>query len=227
MRVVLADDSILLREGVARVLTEAGFEVAGQAGDAVGLMRLVEAERPDVAIVDVRMPPTHTNEGLVAALRIRAEHEGVGVLVLSQYVETSQAMRLLGEGAGGVGYLLKDRVSDVADFTEAVRRVGTGGSAIDPEVVATLLGRKRSPDPLAGLTDRERQVLALMAEGWSNQGIRQKLFLSGKTVETHIGAIFAKLGLLQADDEHRRVRAVLAYVRSLGDASGRGPNDPA
>jgi DNA-binding NarL/FixJ family response regulator len=225
MRVVLADDSVLLREGVARVLSDAGFDVVGQAGDAAGLLRLVEAERPDVAVVDVRMPPTHSNEGLVAAREIRARYEGVAVLVLSQYVETSQAMRLLSEGEGGVGYLLKDRVSDVGEFTDAVRRVGDGGSAIDPEVVASLLGRRRRQDPLEALSDREREVLALMAEGYSNEGIRQKLFLSPKTVETHVGAIFTKLGLLPADEGHRRVRAVLAYVRSLADAPPAAPDD--
>lgn len=221
MRVVLADDSVLLREGLARVLTDAGFEVTGQAGDASSLLHLVRRDRPDVAVIDVRMPPTNTNEGLVAALEIRATHQDVGVLVLSQYVETSHAMKLLGESTGGVGYLLKDRVSDVGEFAEAVRRVGTGGSVIDPEVVSTLLGRKRRPDPLAALTDREKEVLALMAEGRSNQGIRQKLFLSPKTIETHVGAIFAKLGLLPGADEHRRVLAVLAYLRSLGDAPNR------
>ena len=219
MRVVLADDSVLLREGLARVLTEVGFEVAGQAGDAEELLALVRSRRPDVAVVDVRMPPTQTNEGLVAAREIRSTHPDVGVLVLSQYVETTQAIDLLADGAGGVGYLLKDRVSAVTDFAEAVRRVGSGGSVVDPEVVSTLLGRERRPDPLASLTEREREVLALMAQGHSNQGIGQKLFLSGKTIETHIGTIFTKLGLLPADEGNRRVLAVLAYLRSPGNGS--------
>ena len=215
MRVVLADDAVLLREGVGRVLADAGFDVVGQAGDAAGLLRLVRRERPDAAVVDIRMPPTYTNEGLVAALEIRASSLDVGVLVLSQHVETSHAMQLLGDGEGGVGYLLKDRVSDVTEFVDAVRRVATGGSAIDPEVVAVLLGRRRAADPLAALSDREREVLALMAEGYSNQGICQRLYLSPKTVETHIGSIFSKLGLHPTDDEHRRVMAVLTHVRSL------------
>jgi len=215
VRVVLADDAVLLREGVARVLTDAGFEVAGQAGDASRLLALVRTEQPDVAVVDIRMPPTHTNEGLVAALEIRSSDPGVGVLVLSQYVEASHAMQLLGDGGGGVGYLLKDRVADVTEFVDAVRRVGSGGSAIDPEGVAVLLGRRRAGDPLAALTDREREVLALMAEGYSNQGICRRLFLSPKTVETHIGAVFHKLDLRPTDDEHRRVMAVLTHVRSL------------
>ncbi|MGQ0668711.1 MAG: response regulator transcription factor [Actinomycetota bacterium] len=226
MRVVLADDSVLLREGLARVLTDAGFEVLGQAGDASSLLHLVRRDPPDVAVIDVRMPPTNTNEGLVAALEIRATYQDVGVLVLSQYVETSHAMKLLADSSGGVGYLLKDRVSDVGEFAEAVRRVGAGGSVIDPEVVSTLLGRKRRPDPLAALTGREREVLALMAEGCSNQGIRQKLFLSPKTIETHVGAIFTKLGLLPGTDEHRRVLAVLAYLRSPGDAPDGGSSAP-
>jgi DNA-binding NarL/FixJ family response regulator len=215
---VLADDSVLLREGLAHMLVDAGFEVVGQAGDAAGLLHLVRSERPDIAVVDVRMPPTHTDEGLVAAREIRDSCEGVGVLVLSQYVETKQAIGLLGGGEGGVGYLLKDRIADVAEFTDAVRRVGTGGSAIDPEVVAALLGRKRRDDPLAALTAREREVLGLMAEGRSNQAIRKRLFLSAKTVETHVGSIFAKLGLLPDDDEHRRVAAVLTYLRAPGNA---------
>jgi DNA-binding NarL/FixJ family response regulator len=217
MRVVLADDSVLLREGLARLLTDVGFDVVGQAGDAVELLELVRVRRPDVAIVDVRMPPTHTTEGLVAARKIRSDHTDVGVLVLSQYVETGQAIDLLADGTGGVGYLLKDRVSDLAEFAEAVRRVGAGGSAIDPEVVSTLLNRRRRTDPLRDLSGREREVLALMAEGYSNPGISQKLFLSSKTIETHVGAIFTKLGLLPGDDENRRVLAVLAYLRSPGD----------
>jgi DNA-binding NarL/FixJ family response regulator len=217
MRVGLADDSILLREGLARLLTDAGFEVVGQAGDAEELLDLVRQEGPDVVVVDVRMPPTYTNEGLVAAQTIRSARPSVGVLVLSHHVETGHAIDLLADGTGGVGYLLKDRVSDIEDFVGAVRRVGTGGSAIDPEVVSTLLGRKRRIDPLAGLTDREREVLELMAEGYSNEGIRLKLFVSTKTVETHVGSIFSKLGLLPAADENRRVLAVLAHLRSPGE----------
>jgi serine/threonine-protein kinase len=215
VRVVIADDAVLLREGVARVLIDGGFDVVGQAGDAARLLALVRTQMPDVAIVDIRMPPTHTNEGLVAALQIRGSSPDVGVLVLSHYIETGQAMRLLEDGGGGVGYLLKDRVSDVAEFVDAVRRVGSGGSAIDPEVVAVLLGGRRARDPLNALSDREREVLALMAEGYSNQGICQRLFLSKKTVESHIGAIFSKLDLQPTEDEHRRVMAVLAHVRSM------------
>jgi DNA-binding NarL/FixJ family response regulator len=214
MRVVLADDAVLFREGVARLLDDAGFDVTGQAGDAETLLELVRSTGPQVAIVDIRMPPTHTTEGLVAALRIRQEHPGVGVLVLSQYVETHYAVRLLGDAAGSIGYLLKDRVPDVHEFVDVVRRVGCGGSVVDPHVVSQLLGRRRDPDPLAELTGREREVLALMAEGRSNQAIRQRLFLSPKTVETHVSSIFAKLGLPPTTDSHRRVLAVLAYLRT-------------
>jgi DNA-binding NarL/FixJ family response regulator len=214
VRVVLADDSVLLREGVARLLAEAGFLVAGQCGTAEALLALVREQLPDVAIVDIKMPPTHTDEGLVAADAIRAEHHGrVGVLVLSQYVETAFALRLVTEGEGGVGYLLKDRVSDVAEFSEAVRRVARGGSVIDPEVVALLVNRRRGRGPLGELTEREREVLALMAEGRSNQAICGRLFVTEKTVEAHIASIFSKLDLLPAADDHRRVLAVLAYLR--------------
>ncbi|MGD0248898.1 MAG: response regulator transcription factor [Candidatus Limnocylindrales bacterium] len=214
IRVVLADDSILLREGLARLLAEAGFEVVGQCGTAEALLELVREARPDVAVVDIRMPPTHTDEGLVAADAIRAEHAGrVGVLVLSQYVETDFALRLITEGEGGVGYLLKDRVADIGDFSDAVRRVARGGSVIDPEVVALLVNRRRARGPLDELTDREREVLALMAEGRSNQAICDRLFVTPKTVETHIASIFSKLELLPAPDDHRRVLAVLAYLR--------------
>jgi DNA-binding NarL/FixJ family response regulator len=210
---VLADDSVLFREGLARVLAENGFVVAGQASDADGLHAAVERETPDVVVTDIRMPPTSTSEGLLAAQRIRAEHPAVGVLVLSQYVETRQAVKLLQNAPQRVGYLLKDRVSDIAEFTDAVRRIARGGSVIDPEVVAQLL-RRREDRALADLTSRERDILGLMAQGRSNRAIGERLFLSPKTVETHIGAIFAKLGLLPAADDHRRVLAVITYLRN-------------
>jgi DNA-binding NarL/FixJ family response regulator len=214
IRVILADDSVLLREGIARLLAEAGFVVAGQCGTAEDLLKLVRETRPDLAVVDIRMPPSHTHEGLVAADAIRLEYGGkVGVLVLSQYVETEFALRLVTEGEGGIGYLLKDRVADVADFADAVRRVARGGSVIDPEVVALLVNRRRARGPLDELTDREREVLALMAEGRSNQAICDSLFVTVKTVETHIASIFSKLELTPAPDDHRRVLAVLAYLR--------------
>jgi len=214
LRLVIADDSLLLREGIARLLTEAGFDIVGQAGTADELLTAVREHRPDVALVDIRMPPTHTDEGLRAAEAIRAEHGiGVGVLVLSQYVETTFALRLLSDGAGGVGYLLKDRVEDLDDFADAIRRIARGGSVIDPEVVAQLVGRRRAKVPLDDLTEREREVLALMAEGRSNQAICDSLFLAPKTVEAHIANIFSKLELLPAPDDHRRVLAVLAHLR--------------
>src|SRR5215467_13496963 len=213
IRVVLADDSVLFREGLARVLAENGFVVAGQAGDADGLHAVLARETPDVVVTDIRMPPTYTSEGLQAAQRIRAEHPGVGVLVLSQYVETLHAVKLLQDAPDRVGYLLKDRVGDIAEFTDAVRRVARGGSVIDPEVVAQLL-RRGGGGTLEMLTGRERDILALMAQGRSNQAIGRQLFLSPKTVETHIGAIFAKLGLLPALDDHRRVLAVITYLRN-------------
>jgi DNA-binding NarL/FixJ family response regulator len=215
VRVVLADDSVLLREGVARILVEAGFEIAGQAGTAEDLLRLVREARPDVAVVDIRMPPTHTDEGVRAADAIRSEHgTAVGVLILSQYVDTSFALRVVTEGRGGVGYLLKDRVADVDEFSDAVRRVAKGGTVIDPEVVALLVNRRRARGPLDDLTDREREVLALMAEGRSNQAIADRLFVTPKTIEAHIASIFSKLELLPAPDDHRRVLAVLAYLRT-------------
>ena len=214
LRLVLADDSVLLREGIARLLVEAGFEVAAQAGTADELLAAVREHQPDVAIVDIRMPPTHTDEGLRAAEAIRTEHgTSVGILVLSQYVETTFAMRLVADGAGGVGYLLKDRVEDLDDFSDAIRRIARGGSVIDPEVVAQLVGRRRARVPLDDLTEREREVLALMAEGRSNQAICDALFLAPKTVEAHIANIFSKLELLPAPDDHRRVLAVLAHLR--------------
>ncbi len=213
IRVVLADDSVLFREGLARVLADNGFVVAGQAGDADGLHAAVERETPDMVVTDIRMPPTKTSEGLLAAQRIRAEYPGVGVLVLSQYVETRQAVKLLQNAPQRVGYLLKDRVSDITEFTDAVRRIARGGSVIDPDVVAQLL-RRRDGGTLGTLTGRERDILALMAQGRSNRAISDRLFLSPKTVETHVGAIFTKLGLLPAADDHRRVLAVITYLRN-------------
>jgi DNA-binding NarL/FixJ family response regulator len=212
VRVVIAEDSVLLREGLAKLLDEAGFEVVGQAANADDLLLKVRSYRPDVAIVDVRMPPTQTDEGVRAAEVIRSEYPEVGVLVLSQIVEANRALRLFGETPEGFGYLLKDRVLQVEDFIEAVRRVASGGTALDPEVVSQLLGRRRPNDPLHELTERERNVLALMAEGRSNQAIGRTLFMSPKTVEAHIHRIFMKLGLEPAPDAHRRVLAVLAYL---------------
>jgi DNA-binding NarL/FixJ family response regulator len=215
LRLVVADDSLLLREGLVRLLGDAGFDVVAQAGSADELLDAVRQHRPDVAIVDIRMPPTHTDEGLRAAEAIRAEHgTSVGILVLSQYVETTFALRLVDDGVGGVGYLLKDRVDDLEDFADAIRRIARGGSVIDPEVVAQLVGRRRARVPLDDLTDREREVLALMAEGRSNQAICDRLFLAPKTVEAHIANIFSKLELLPAPDDHRRVLAVLAHLRA-------------
>jgi DNA-binding NarL/FixJ family response regulator len=214
LRLVIADDSLLLREGIALLLVEAGFEVVGQAGGPDELLTAVREQRPDVAIVDIRMPPTHTDEGLRAAEAIRAEHgNAVGILVLSQYVETTFALRIVADGSGGVGYLLKDRVEDLDDFSDAIRRIARGGSVIDPEVVAQLVGRRRARLPLDDLTEREREVLALMAEGRSNQAICERLFLAPKTIEAHIANIFSKLELLPAPDDHRRVLAVLAHLR--------------
>ena len=212
IRVALADDAVLLREGIALLLTEAGFDVVGQSGNADDLMLKVRSYSPDVAVVDIRMPPTHTDEGLQAAQEIRANHPDVGVLVLSQHVEPTYAMELLAESAEGVGYLLKDRVSDVDEFAAAVRRVAEGGSALDPALVTQLVGRRRQRDPLDDLTPRERDVLELMAEGRSNQAIGERLFVTPRAVEKHITSIFGKLGLPPAPDDHRRVLAVLAYL---------------
>jgi DNA-binding NarL/FixJ family response regulator len=214
MRVALADDSILLREGVARLLSDTGFHVVAQTGTADELLELVRADPPDVVVVDVRMPPTFTDEGLRAAHQIRSEQPDIGVLVLSQYVETTYALELFAGGAGGLGYLLKDRVADVREFTDAVRRVAAGGSVIDPEVVASLVGRARESSPLDTLTEREREVLALMAEGRSNQAISNRMYLNPKTVEGHVRSIFTKLDLLPAPDDHRRVLAVIAFLHS-------------
>jgi DNA-binding NarL/FixJ family response regulator len=212
VRVVIADDAVLLREGIARILEEAGFEVVGQAGNAEELMLKVRSYDPKVAVVDIRMPPTHTDEGLRAAQEIRENHPGVGVLVLSQYVEPTYAMELLSESAEGVGYLLKDRVSDVKEFADAVRRVGDGGSALDPTIVSQLVGRRRGDDPLDQLTPREREVLGLMAEGRSNSGIAERLVVTDRAVEKHVTSIFGKLRLPAASEDHRRVLAVLAYL---------------
>ena len=214
MRLILADDSVLFREGLARVLAEVGFEIVAQAGDGQALLRELRAHPAELAIVDIRMPPTHTVEGLVAARQIREEHRHVNILVLSQYVETEHALALLELGTDGVGYLLKDRVSDLSAFADVVRRVGDGGSAIDPSVVAQLVGRRRVHDPLGRLTGRERDVLSLMAEGRSNQAISEKLYLTGKTVESHVRSIFMKLDLSPVPEDHRRVLAVLAYLRA-------------
>jgi len=214
VRVVLAEDSVLLREGIARILEEAGIEVVGQAGDADDLVRKVRAHKPDVAITDIRMPPSHTDEGLRAAHEIRAELPEVGVLVLSQYVEEGYALDLLADNAAGVGYLLKDRVGDVDAFLDAVRRVSDGGSALDPEVVSQLLGRKRRDDPLDELSPREREVLGLMAEGRSNHAIAEALVVTERAVEKHVTSIFSKLDLVNTPADHRRVLAVLAYLRS-------------
>jgi DNA-binding NarL/FixJ family response regulator/class 3 adenylate cyclase len=214
LRAVIAEDSTLLREGIARLLEEAEIEVVGQAGNAYELLLKVRSYRPDVAIVDIRMPPSQTDEGIRAALEIRARHPDTGVLVLSQHVAHNYAVELVGESAEGVGYLLKDRVSDVADFTAAVRRVAEGGSALDPLVVAELVGRNRKSDPLSELSPREQEVLELMAEGRSNQAIGARLFISPRAVEKHITNIFTKLRLPAAPEDHRRVLAVLRFLGS-------------
>jgi DNA-binding NarL/FixJ family response regulator/class 3 adenylate cyclase len=214
VKVVLADDAVLLREGIARLLTEAGLDVVGQSGTADDLLLKVRSYEPDVAVVDIRMPPTQTDEGLRAAQEIRSTYPNVGVLVLSQYVEPTYAMELLAESAEGVGYLLKDRVADVEEFAAAVRRVAQGGSALDPALVTQLVGRRREHDPLDDLTPREREVLEAMAEGRSNQAIGERLFITPRAVEKHITSIFGKLRLPQAPEDHRRVLAVLAFLRA-------------
>ena len=213
MRVVLAEDSVLLREGVARLLEDEGFDVVAQTGSAEDLMLKVRSYSPNVVIVDIRMPPTHTDEGLRAAQEIRETYPEVGVLVLSQYVEPTYAMELLAESAEGVGYLLKDRVSDVHEFAAAVRRVGEGGSALDPAIVSQLVGRRRRDDPIDQLTPREREVLEHMAQGRSNQGIANELVVTERAVEKHVTSIFGKLRLPHATEDHRRVLAVLTYLR--------------
>jgi DNA-binding NarL/FixJ family response regulator len=215
VRVVIADDSVLLREGVARLLEDSGeFEVLAQSGTAEDLLRHVAMHKPEVAIVDIRMPPTHTDEGLRAAKEIREKHPGTAVVVLSQYVEPSYAFELLEGSAEGVGYLLKDRVADVGEFVAAVRRVCEGGSALDPAVVSQLVGRRRKDDPLERLTPRERQVLELMAEGRSNQAIADELVVTPRAIEKHVTSIFQKLGLHESSEDHRRVLAVLAFLRA-------------
>jgi len=214
VRAVIAEDSVLLRAGLVRLLTDAGVEVVGQAGDADDLMRKTRAHKPDVVITDIRMPPGQSDEGLRAAHTIRSELPGTAVLVLSQYVEEGYAMDLLGESAEGVGYLLKDRISDVDRFLDAVHRVAGGGSALDPEVVSHMVGRRRREDPLADLTPRERQVLELMAEGRTNSAIAELLVVTERAVEKHVTNIFAKLGLTATNDDHRRVLAVLTYLNA-------------
>ena len=214
MRVVIAEDSVLLREGLERLLSEAGLEVVGSCESAEDLLLSVQSSSADVAIIDIRLPPTHNDEGLRAALEIRARHPSVGVLVLSQYVELGLAMKLLADSAEGAGYLLKDRISDVDDFVGAVRRVANGGSAIDPIIVSTLLSKRRADDPLERLTPREREVLVLMAEGSSNQGIADQLVITLRAVERYVSSIFGKLGLPSTGSESRRVLAVLAFLRS-------------
>ncbi|HUR84768.1 MAG TPA: response regulator transcription factor [Solirubrobacteraceae bacterium] len=213
MRVVIADDSVLLRAGVVRLLEDAGFDVVAQASDAEDLLRKVRAHKPDVAVTDIRMPPTQSDEGLRAAQQIRKEMPDVGVLVLSQFIDEGYAVELLQGSAEGIGYLLKDRVSDVSAFTDALRRVGEGGSALDPEVVSQLLGRRRANDPLDRLTPREREVLGHMAEGRSNAAIARELVVTERAIEKHVTSIFSKLGLSSVEDGHRRVLAVLAYLK--------------
>ena len=216
LRVVIGEDDVLLREGLARLLGDAGLDVVAQAGDAEDLLRKGLAHRPDVAIVDVQMPPRREDDGLVAAMELRRRLPGTGVLVLSQFSEASYALDLIGDRAEGVGYLLKERVGDVSAFVDAIQRVAAGGSALDAEVVGRMLGRRRPGDPLDALTPRERAVLGVMAEGKSNIGIAEALTVSEAAVEKHVTAIFRKLGIAPASTEHRRVHAVLAYVRSGG-----------
>jgi DNA-binding NarL/FixJ family response regulator len=214
MRVVVADDTMLTREGIVRLLRDVGVEVVAEAEDAQGLLYQVRLARPDVAVVDIRMPPTHTDEGLVAAQAIRAEHPQVGVLVLSQYVEPSYALRLLQDQPERVGYLLKERVFDIATVVDALRRIADGETVIDPTIVSRLVRRRRRQDPLAVLSEREREVLGLIAEGLSNRAIAARLYVTERTVEAHVTQIFQKLGLPESPDQHRRVLAVLAFLRA-------------
>lgn len=214
MRIVIAEDSVLLRRGAVRLLEDAGFAVVGEAGTADELLDLVRSEHPDVAVVDIRMPPTHLDEGLVAAATIRSELPKIGVLMLSQYVEERYVNTLLEQGAAGVGYLLKDRISEVERFTDAIRQVAAGGSVLDPEVVAHMLGNRGNGGPIAKLNEREREVLAMMAEGKTNRAISKTLFMSERAVERHVTAIFTKLALPVTDEDHRRVLAVLAYLQT-------------
>ena len=214
MRVAIAEDGVLLREGLTHLLTAAGFEVTAQCPDADSLLRAVRDDPPNVAIVDIRLPPTHTDEGLHAALELRETYPDLGVLVLSQYVELGLALKLLADNAEGVGYLLKDRISDVDEFVTAVKRVADGGSALDSEVVSRLVGRRRGEDPVSQLTPREREVLELMAEGRSNQAIAERLVVTLRAVEKHVTSIFSKLDLSASGSDHRRVLAVLAYLRA-------------
>lgn len=213
MRVIVAEDSVLFRKGLVRLLEDAGIDVAAEVGDAESVIRRVKADPPDVVIVDIRMPPSHTIEGIEAAIRLRVEYPDVGVLVLSQYVETEYAVELLEDVDGSVGYLLKDRVTDPGQLIDAIRRIAAGETVVDSEVVRRLVGRRRESSPLDQLTEREGEVLATMAEGRSNQAIGDTLYMSPKTVETHIRSIFQKLGLHQDDDSHRRVLAVLTWLR--------------
>jgi DNA-binding NarL/FixJ family response regulator len=216
MRVVIADDSVLVREGIASVLRSAGVDVVAESGDPEALLRDVAAHAPDVAVVDIRMPPTHTDEGLRAALEIRARDPDIGIVILSSHVETGIATRLLTESPAGLGYLLKDRVNDVADFAATLRSVAAGGSALDPQVVAELLGPARATGPISTLSPREEEVLALVAEGRSNKAIAERLEITQGGVQKHVTSIFAKLDLRAADDDHRRVLAVLTYLRPGG-----------
>ena len=214
MRVVVADDAMLVREGLARLLAEAGFEVVGQSSTAEDLLLKVRTSSPDVAIIDIRMPPTHTDEGMRSSREIRASHQGSGIIILSQHADVGVAAKLLGDSAVGVGYMLKESIEDIDELAGAVRRVAKGGTVLDPTIVSQLLGRHRVDDPIAHMTAREREVLQLMAEGRSNQGIAERLDLSGRTVQMHVASIFERLELPAGSDDHRRVLAVLAFLRA-------------